>query len=95
MDDIPSLPRDCITQFGVKLANLLRERSMPSLCDCSEKGQVADSSVPASVPTLSRALVPGQADQEDLNRMVENAALVKDSKERNREGRLQDGSGGT
>lgn len=95
VDDILSLPCNCITQFGDKLANLLRECSVPSLCYCSEKGQVADPSIPASVPMLSRALVPGQADQEDLDIMAENAALVKDSKERNREGRLQDGSGGT
>lgn len=42
---------------------------MSGLCHCSEaeallRGQVADPSVPVPVPTLSRAVAPGQADQE-------------------------------
>lgn len=36
VDDIPSLLCDCITQLSVQLANLLREHSMPGLCDCSK-----------------------------------------------------------
>lgn len=38
---------------------------MPSLWHSSEKEQEADLSVPVSVPTLRRAVAPGQADQED------------------------------
>lgn len=54
----------------VSLAGLLREHSILGLCYCPEaeallRGQVADPSVLVPGPMLSRAIAPGQADQED------------------------------